>query len=166
MTDINSTVGTPRRDYSGAVYGSLLAASVVAGTSTTQEAPAPWKLAILLLATGIIFWLTHFYAHLVGGSHPHHRLTRQSIHHVAVREWPIAQASGPPAGAAVAGMLLGLTDATSAWLALAAAVAGQVGWAIAGTVATGAGRGVVALSAAVNLCLGLLIVVLKTLLAH
>jgi hypothetical protein len=166
MTDINSTVGAPRRDYSGAIYGSLLAASVIAGAGTGQEVLTPWKLAILLLVTGVVFWITHVYAHLVGGSHPHHRLRWETIRQVAAREWPIAQASGPPAGAAVAGMILGLTNATAGWLALAAAVAGQVGWAIAGAVATGAGRRVVALSAAVNLFLGLLIVVLKTLLAH
>ena len=156
----------PVRDYTGAIYGSLLAAAVVAGTSPSRGAPTPWKLAVLLLATGVVFWLAHVYAHLFGGSHPHHRLRWPIVNRALSREWPIAEASGPPAAAALAGGIVGLADSTTAWLALAVAVAGQVGWAITAAVATGSSRLVIALSAAVNLILGLVIVVLKVLLAH
>jgi hypothetical protein len=154
------------RDYAGAIYGSLLAASVVAGTSPADTAPRPGLLAILLLATGLVFWIAHVYAHLFGGAHPPSHMSWHAIRVVALRERPIAEAVIPPAAAATAGMLLGLSNSASAWLALAVAVAGQVGWAIVAAAASGAKTWIIALSAAVNLALGLVLVVLKALLSH
>jgi hypothetical protein len=166
MTTGDAALADGGRDYAGAIYGSLLAASVVAGTSPAVTAPRPGLLAILLLATGLVFWLAHVYAHLFGGAHPPSRLSWQAIRGVARRERPIAEAVLPPAAAATAGMLLGLSDSASAWLALGVAVAGQVGWAIVAAAASGAKRWIIALSAVVNLALGLVLVVLKALLSH
>jgi hypothetical protein len=154
------------RDYAGAIYGSLLAASVVAGTSPADSAPRPGQLAILLLATGLVFWIAHVYAHLFGGAHPPDQMSWRAIRAVARRERPIAEAVIPPAAAATAGMLLGLSDSGTAWLALGVAVAGQVGWAIVAAAASGAKPWILALSAVVNLALGLVLVVLKALLSH
>jgi hypothetical protein len=156
----------PGSDYAGAIYGSLLVASVVAGTSPARGAAEPWELATLLVATGVVFWLAHVYAHLVGTSNAIGWMGWENICRVARREWPIAGAVIPPAAAALVGLVVGLTDSTGAWLALGVAVAGQTGWAVAAAVTAGAGRRVVAASLAVNLALGLTIVVLKALLTH
>ena len=94
-------------DYAGAVYGSLLAASVVAGTSPRKSAPSPTELILLLLATGIVFWLTHVFAQLFGDRMEGTALTLKEFRAVATREAPIIQAAVPPALAAGIGALLG-----------------------------------------------------------
>ena len=43
-----------RLDATGAVYGSLLAASVIVGQSPLQETVPPVELAIILLAIGVV----------------------------------------------------------------------------------------------------------------
>ncbi len=166
MTTGDVELTDERRDYAGAIYGSLLAASVVAGTSPAKTAPKPGQLAILLLATGLVFWIAHVYAHLFGGAHPPDQMSWRAIRRITRRERPIAEAVLPPAAAATAGMLFGLSDSGAAWLALSVAVAGQVGWAIVAAAASGAKPRIVALSAVVNLALGLVLVVLKALLSH
>ncbi|HYJ69739.1 MAG TPA: hypothetical protein VEX15_18955 [Nocardioidaceae bacterium] len=166
MTTGDAELASGGRDYAGAIYGSLLAGSVVAGTSPADSAPKPALLAILLLATGLVFWLAHVYAQLFGGAHPPDHLNWRTIRRVAQRERPIAEAVIPPAAAAMVGVLLGLSDTSTAWLALSVAVAGQVGWAMVAAVANGAKPWIIALSAVVNLALGLILVVLKALLSH
>lgn len=163
-----SARATPQRrpsDYTGAIYGSLLAASVVAGTSPGQKPTPPVELIVLLLATGIVFWLAHVYAQLgvrLAGA----VLSRKEIRVAAAREWPIVQAAVPPALAAGIGAAIGLSDAGAAWLALLVAVAGQLGWAVYAAARAGATRRAMIASGAVNLVLGLLIVLLKAALSH
>ncbi|MGW2557526.1 hypothetical protein ACWCZ6_46485, partial [Streptomyces sp. NPDC001635] len=57
--------------------------------------------------------------------------------------------------------LRGHEKGNGAWLALAVAVAGQVGWSAAAARTAGASWRLVIVSAAVNLLLGLLIIVCK-----
>lgn len=54
-----------RTDYAGALYGSLLAASVIAAASAVGDHPR-LQLVVLLLVTGVVFWAAHVYAHLAG----------------------------------------------------------------------------------------------------
>ena len=112
-----SGTGAPRadqeqRDYAGAIYGSLLAASVVAGTSPGREPPHPGELIVLLLATGVVFWLAHVYAGVVGERSQGTYMSRAEFRAVAGREWPLVQATVPPAAAAGIGALIGLSDST------------------------------------------------------
>jgi hypothetical protein len=152
-------------DYTGAIYGSLLAGSVVAGTSPGQTPPRPLELIVVLLATGIVFWLAHVYAQL-GGDRTGPVRSLNEVRVAAAREWPIVQAAVPPALAAGIGALLGLSNSGAAWLALLVAVAGQLGWALYAAARAGATRRVMIASGAVNLFLGLLIVLLKAALSH
>ena len=153
-------------DYAGAVYGSLLAASVVAGSSPGGNAPAPVKLTVLLLATGIVFWLAHVYSQLIGDRMAGTLLTAREIRTVAAGEWPIVQASVPPAVAVSVGALAGLSDSGAAWLALLVALAGQLGWGLYAAVKAGASGWIVVVSGAVNLVLGVVIVLLKVVVTH
>jgi hypothetical protein len=172
MTDGSSTGSAraaPERspsDYTGAIYGSLLAASVVAGTSPGQRPPRPLELIVVLLATGIVFWLAHVYAQLGGDRLAGASLSRKEVRVAAAREWPIVQAAVPPALAAGIGALLGLSDSGAAWLALLVAVAGQLGWALYAAAKAGATGRVMVASGVVNLVLGLLIVLLKVAVSH
>jgi len=153
-------------DYAGAIYGSLLAASVVAGTSPRREPPRPVELIVLLLATGIVFWLAHVFAQLGGDRLAGSFLSWNEVRVAAAREWPIAQAAVPPAAAAGIGALLGLSDSGAAWLALLVAVAGQLGWALYVAAKAGATSRAMIASGAVYLVLGMLIVLLKVALSH
>ncbi|HET6299747.1 MAG TPA: hypothetical protein VFG33_40675 [Kribbella sp.] len=172
MSD-GSSIGSPRADqerqpsdYAGAIYGSLLAASVVAGTGPGQEPPRPGELIAVLLATGVVFWLAHVYAHLVGERSTGTLLNPREFRAAARREWPIVQAAVPPAAAVAIGALLGLSDAGAAWLALAVAVGSQLGWALYVAAKAGATRGRMVAVGVINLALGLLIVLLKAAVTH
>ncbi|MFF7751425.1 hypothetical protein ACFZCP_19690 [Streptomyces sp. NPDC007971] len=147
-------------DYTGGLYGSLLAASVVVGAGAHGPFPR-LELALLLLATGVIFWLAHVHAQLFGARMAQRALDRGVVVEVCREEWPIVEAAVPPAVAVLVSPLLGLDAAGAAWLALAVALAGQVGWSTAAALRAGATRSQVILSDAVNLLLGLLIVALK-----
>lgn len=167
MADAAEAVpGRRASDYAGAIYGSLLAASVVAGTGPGQEPPHPGQLIVLLLATGVVFWLAHVYAHLVGERSTRALVSLREFRVCARREWPIVQAAVPPAAAVGVGVLIGLSDAGAAWLALAVAVASQLGWALYVAASAGATRSRLVAAGAVNLVLGLLIVLLKAALTH
>ncbi|MFE7296012.1 MULTISPECIES: hypothetical protein [unclassified Streptomyces] len=150
----------PHTDYGGAVYGSLQAASVVAGTAAFGPFPRV-GLMLLLLVTGLVFWMAHVYSHLVGDLASYRHLTWDRIRRVAGQEWPIAQASVGPAVAVAISPMLRLDLPATAWFALSVAVAEQIGWATAAAIRARVSRRLVALSVAVNLVLGLIIVVLK-----
>ncbi|MFF8280950.1 hypothetical protein ACF05T_33650 [Streptomyces lateritius] len=152
-------------DYTGGVYGSLLAASVVIGAGTLGSFPRV-EVVLLLLLTGGVFWIAHVHAQLFG-----ERLTRQTPdRHAVLRacrdEWPIVKAAVPPAVAVAISPLLGLDVQGALWLAVAVAVAGQVGWSVAAARRAGATRRLMAVTATVNVLIGLLIVALKIALTH
>jgi hypothetical protein len=152
-----------RVEFAGAVYGSLLAASVVAGSAVDGTPLSAGDLVVVLICTGVVFWLAHVYALVVArGTFP---LTWRRLRVAARQDWPVAQASFPPAIGAAFASALGLSDVVATWVALAVAVAGQVVWAVAAAAtARFSARGVV-LSGAANLVLGLAIIALKTLVA-
>ncbi|GGY99273.1 hypothetical protein [Streptomyces poonensis] len=153
-------------DYSGGVYGSLLAASVVVGAGTLGAFPRA-ELTLLLLATGVVFWVAHVHAQLFGARMAQRRrLDRTAVLRACREEWPIVEASLPPAAAVAVSPLLGLDLRATGWLALGVAVAGQVCWSAAAALRARASWRMVALTSGVNLLLGLLIIALKTVLKH
>ncbi len=89
------------RDYTSAVYGSILAATVVASAGDLRS---PAALALLLIVSGLVFWLAHIYAATVAGRHGGWRL--DSILASLRHEWPVALASLPPAAAALVAAFL------------------------------------------------------------
>lgn len=157
---------TRRTDYAGAVYGSLLAASVVATASSAGELPL-LKLALMLIITGLVFWAAHVYAHWVG----ERQLTGSpwswsEIQRVARHEWPIVEAAFLPAAAVAVGPLLGLGLSGTGWLVLAVAVAQQVTWACLGAVRASVPRRQVVVEGAINLVLGLILMAAKGAVSH
>ncbi|MET9732050.1 hypothetical protein ABZZ79_15765 [Streptomyces sp. NPDC006458] len=152
-------------DYTGGVYGSMLAASVVLGAGTLGEFPRV-QLVLTLLLTGTVFWLAHVHAQVFGARLAQDPLDFGAVLRVCREEWPILRAAVPPAVAVAVSPLLGLDVAGAAWLALGVAVAGQVGWSAEAARRAGASWGLVAASACVNLLFGLAIVALKLMLKH
>ncbi|MFJ7075682.1 hypothetical protein [Streptomyces sp. NPDC098781] len=153
-------------DYTGGVYGSMLAASVVIGAGALGSFPR-LEMVLLLLLTGLVFWVAHVHAQLFGARlAQQHGLDRGTVLSVCREEWPIVEAAVPPAVAVAVSPLLGLDVSGAVWLALSVAVAGQVGWSLAAARRAGASARLMALSAAVNLVLGLLIILFKIVLTH
>ncbi|WP_210593488.1 hypothetical protein [Streptomyces sp. GESEQ-35] len=154
-----------RADYTGGVYGSMLASSVIVGAGTLGRFPR-LELVLLLLLTGVAFWVAHVHAQLFGARLAEQRLDRGTVLHVCREEWPIVNAAVPPAVAVAVSPVLGLDVQGALWLALSVAVAGQVGWSVAAARKSGASRRLMAITAAVNLLLGLLIILFKIYLTH
>ncbi|MFC4504699.1 MULTISPECIES: hypothetical protein [Streptomyces] len=154
-----------RADFTGGVYGSMLAASVVAGAGGLGEFPR-LEMVLLLLFSAVAFWLAHVHAEVFGARLAQRRLDRVVVLHVCREEWPIVNAAVPPAVAVAVSPLLGLDLEGTAWLALTVAVAGQVGWSVAAARRAGASGRLMAVSAAVNLVIGLLIISFKLFVTH
>ncbi|MEU6239325.1 hypothetical protein, partial [Kitasatospora sp. NPDC047058] len=148
-----------------AVYGSLLAASVVATAGTTGNFPR-LQLVGLLLVTGVVFWAAHVYALVAGERVVGRPVDRREVRRVAGHEWSIVEAAVLPAVAVAVSPLLGLDLASTAWLALSVAVAQQVAWATLGAVRAGATRRMAIGEGVANLLLGLVIVAAKAALGH
>jgi len=154
-----------REDYTGGVYGSMLAASVVIGAGSLGSFPRT-ELVLLLLLTGVVFWIAHVHAQLFGARLAQRPLDRRVVAHVCREEWPIVKAAVPPAVAVAVSPLLGMDVRGAVWLALCVAVAGQVGWSVAAARHAGASPRLMAITASVNLVLGLLIIAFKIVLTH
>ncbi|MGP4086943.1 hypothetical protein [Streptomyces sp. KR55] len=154
-----------RADYTGGVYGSMLAASVVIGAGSLGSFPRT-ELVLLLLLTSVVFWIAHVHAQLFGARLAQQALDRRVVVHVCRDEWPIVKAAFPPAAAVAVSPLLGLDVRGALWLALSVAVAGQVGWSVAAARRAGASPRLMVATASVNLLLGLLIISFKIVLKH
>ncbi|MEU1038318.1 hypothetical protein ACFYP4_24950 [Streptomyces sp. NPDC005551] len=152
-------------DYTGGVYGSMLAASVVLGAGSLGTFPRT-ELVLLLLLTGVVFWVAHVHAQLFGARLAQHGSSRRVVLRVCREEWPIVKATVPPAVAVAVSPLLGMDVRGALWLALSVAVAGQVGWSVAAARRAGASPRLIAVTASVNLLLGLLIISFKIFLTH
>ncbi|MFI8090563.1 hypothetical protein ACIF9R_19940 [Streptomyces sp. NPDC086080] len=147
-------------DYTGGVYGSMLAASVIVGAGTLGAFPR-LELVLLLLLTGVVFWIAHVHAQLFGARLAQRGPDRGVVLRVCREEWTIVKAAVPPAVAVGVGPVLGLGVQAGQWFALSVAVTGQVGWSVAAARQAGAGRRMLLLSAVVNLVLGLVILSCK-----
>ncbi|GGW68630.1 hypothetical protein [Streptomyces xantholiticus] len=152
-------------DYTGGVYGSMLAASVVVGAGSLGSFPR-LQVVLLLLLTGLVFWIAHVHAQLFGARLAQHSLDFRALRDACRDEWPIVNAAVPPAVAVAVSPLLGLDVQGALWLALSVAVTGQVGWSVAAARRVGATWRLVALTASANLVFGLLIISLKIFLTH
>jgi len=113
-----------RQNYTSAVYGSVLAATVVVSSGDLR---APVVLAILLLVSGLTFWIAHVYAATVAGVHGGWHMG--SIWNGLRHEWPVAFAAVPPAVAAlICGLVPGVTISEGVWAAFIVCIIEQQLW--------------------------------------
>ena len=144
-------------NLTSAVYGSVLAASVVVGSGGSHSG---WALAIILLVTGFVFWSAHVYAETVASVHGGWQFG--AIWTGMRHEWPLMFAAVPPAiAAATSSILSDLSPADGAWLALGVAVIEQQAWALAATRRAGLHGGDLARTMLLNIAIGAVIVALK-----
>ena len=154
---------TPRkRDHTSAIYGSVLAATVVVSAGDLR---APVVLALLLIVSGVVFWFAHVYAVTVAAVHGGWQVgaIRAGLRH----EWPVAFAAIPPAIAAiVCGSLPNLSITDGAWAALAVAIIEQQVWGYAAIRTARLSGRTLAMTALLNLGMGIVIVALKVMISH
>jgi hypothetical protein len=125
------------------------------------------ELAGIVAGTAIVLWIAHVYAHSLAETISRgRRLDRAELRSVARRELGMLLAAVAPVGALVLGALGILQDSTAAWLAMAFGLATLVAAGVLYATVERLGLVASALTIAVNLGLGLVIVGLKAGLGH
>ncbi len=150
------------QNYAAAVYGSVLAASVVISAGDLRE---PVTLAALLISSGLVFWIAHVYAATVASVHGgwHYGAIRTGMAH----EWPVAFAAIPPAAAAlIAGLIPDVTLAEGVWAALIVALAEQQLWGYAAVKNARLSGSALTRTMLLNVFMGFIIVALKLGVGH
>ena len=146
------------------VYGTVTAMATIAAFGNDEH---PRKIAFAVVATALVFWVAHIYAHGLSESISLHRPLRlRNLGPIAHRERGIVFAAAPPTTALLLGVAGILREATAIWLALGIGLVtlGIQGARYARLEAAGLLSTLMAIAA--NVGLGLLVVVLKAALAH
>lgn len=158
-------VGT-RETIAGTVYGTIVVLSVVTAGATALERDL-WGLGVIAGVTVVVLWVAHVYSHGLGESlHVGRRLTATELDAIARRESSIVRAAVLPVAAIFLGALGVFEDRTALWLAVAVGVATLAAQGVRYARLERLSRTGTIVTVAVNLALGLVIVVLKALLAH
>jgi uncharacterized membrane protein YvlD (DUF360 family) len=113
----------------GLVYGTIVVMGVIAAPSDDSDTA---RIAALVVATSVVFWLAHVYAHSLELSIVRReRLTAQWIKDVAVHQAPILSAAVLPTGALLLGAFDLVGDRRAVLLAMAAGTAALAGQSLA-----------------------------------
>lgn len=150
------------RNYAAAVYGSVLAAGVVASLDVGDVGSV--VMTETLAGTMVVFWLSHVWAEAIADRmHDPRPFTWARLRAVALWHWPMLQAAAGPLLAVALADLGVWSQATAVTVALAISVAQLVGWGIAVGRRTFASWPLALVNGLVDGLLGLALVVLKTL---
>jgi hypothetical protein len=113
-----------------AIYGYILATSLVAAFSEDDDYSTT-EVAVAVFVTGLVFWLAHVYASLLGERYAAgRRLTRSEIRAEFYAEWPLVQAFVPSIAVLLLGTIGLLSDDTAIWLAIAVGLAALLLWSL------------------------------------
>ncbi len=123
-------------------------------------------LIVMLLVTGVVFWVAHVYANLAGERLVGRPVGRAEVRRAGRHELPIIEAAVLPAAALAVSPVLGLEPSDAVWFALAVAGAQQFSWALFGALNAGASRTQAVIEGLVNVFFVLLIVAAKAALGH
>lgn len=148
-------------DFTSAVYGSVVAGTVI----VTAGGATPVVLAVMLLVSGVVFWLAHVYALTVANVHGGWEFG--AIRRGLRKEWPVAFAAIPPAIAALtAGFFDDVSPADGAWIALVVAIVEQQVWGYAAARRSGMTGLALVRTITLNVLIGVVVVVLKVGVGH
>ena len=153
------------RAIGGTVYGTVLAlATLTAGAAAKQS---PRELLGLVATTSAVIWVAHVYAHGLGESIQRgHRLDGAELRSIARQELPILLAAAAPTATLVLGAIGLVEEKTDIWIAFGVGLAAlAVQGARYATVEQLGRLGTLTVVAA-NLALGLVVVLLKVVVAH
>jgi hypothetical protein len=150
----------------GTVYGTIVVMATVTAGSNGEQTDAG-RLAAVVVVTVLVLWVAHVYSHALAESlERRHRLGRAELGAVVQRELAIAAAAVLPVAVLALAALDVFSAQTAVWLALGIGVTtlGVEGARYATVEQLDRTRTFAAI--ALNMCLGLVIVGLKALLAH
>jgi len=154
--------GARNGNFAAAVYGSILAAGVVASLDVGAVSDA--DMTIALGGTMLVFWLAHVWSEAIADRmHDPSPYTWGRLRAAAAWHWPMVQAAlGPLAALLLADVGAWSLD-TAVAVALAVSVAQLIGWGVAVGWRTFGSWPAALLSGAVDGLLGAVLIVLKTL---
>jgi hypothetical protein len=147
------------------VYGTVLVMATLTAAYATEK--HPWKLAVIVVTTSVVLWISHLYAHGLSASIEQSRhLRRGELFAIIRRELGILLAAAAPTVALLLGAAHVFAETAAIWLALGI---GLVTLAVEGLRFARLERlalpGTV-IAIGLNLALGLAIVALKVQVAH
>ena len=111
----------------GSVYGTIVVLTVLADGAGAYEHDL-WKLDAIVLASVLVLWIPHTYAHgLAESLRLGRRLTRTELSAIVSRELAIPLAAVIPVVAIAIGALRAVEDSTAVWIAFAIGTATRTG---------------------------------------
>jgi membrane-associated PAP2 superfamily phosphatase len=163
---LNKLVLGSRERIAGTVYGTIVVlASLTAGASANEH--DLWQLDAILGVSVLVLWVAHVYAHGLGESlDSGRRLTAAELGTIARRQFSIPLAAVLPMTAIALGALNVFQDRTALWLALGAGVATLTAQGVRYAQLEHLSRKATIVTVGLNLVFGLVIVVLKAVVAH
>jgi hypothetical protein len=115
-------------NVSGAVYGQVLATSLVVALGH-DKALGALEMLVVLAVTMTVFWLAHVYSEAVAGVLRYGRhVSLADLRRLAAGEWPIAEAAGTSLLALALGAVGVLDRQQAIWLAIALGIADLCAW--------------------------------------
>lgn len=147
-------------DAASAVYGTILAASIL-----IASAGGPGVVLLTMISTGVVFWLAHAHVSLM------RRVVRQGEHvdwhkirATLYEEWPLVQASLSPAAPLLLAVLGIISETRATEIGIGICFVGLAAWGLVVARAAKLTRRQTIIAVGINLALGLLLVVLKSIL--
>jgi hypothetical protein len=117
-----------RANLAGAIYGTVLATSLVAAFSEAFEYSA-FEIAVSVFVTGIVFWLAHVHSRLFADRYAARRpLTRAEVVTEFQTEWPMVQTVIPPTIVLLLGAVGLFSRETSIDIAIGVGIGALVAW--------------------------------------
>lgn len=154
----------PTRNPAGAVYGTVLAGSLIAAEGGRDPVDVPRMLLVVLL-TQLVYWLAHIYADLVALRIEEERRPRRAeVLHLLRENWSLVAASSGPLLVIAGATLIGVPADTAVLAGLWAIAALLVLWALVAGRRARMGGAELALYTLLSAAFGVALVLLKLLL--
>ena len=152
------------RSATEAVYGLLLALSVIAVTREYDASPDPGRVALSVVVTAVAFYLAHVYAELLGrGVSEGQGLTAGAVRHAMREHFSLVAVAFPLLAVLGAGAMEWIPERTAIAAATGIALAELAAAGSFAALRSGAGSGGMLVSAMVAMALGSIVVLLKAL---
>lgn len=146
------------------VYGTVVAMATLTAAYATER--DPWRLAVIVMSAALVLWIAHVYSHSLSRMITHSRPSFAHVRSIAVNELGILLAAVPPCAVLVLGAIGILRETTAAWLALGVGLFVLAAEGVRYARLEGMGLSGTLIAMCLNLSLGLLVVILKVLVAH
>lgn len=149
-----------KRNYAGAIYGTILSMAVIAGLSVDADI-RPVIIAIWAAVTALVFWIAHVYSHYVTSDQVYTAGSMRYLRQAMRYDWPMVQGSLIPALALLLAPLVGFSDSDTIYVAVGIGVLVLFGAGLLVGRRQRLGVGRALLTGSINATIGLAIVALK-----